>query len=205
MFVKKDRYRTGEHALSQREYDKLVSVIDHLEDEVMIKLAVSTGIRREDLCHGTIKRKRVDKSTKKITDYKMITGIKISDIDFDERKLSFMESKKNRIMDVPLSDNILVLIRKLINSRGKNQNEYLISFSGRTAHRKLQMYCDKAGIPGRPFHALRATCIKFCQAAGWAPEQVSKLTGDTIAVIQEHYSTPTNAEMLAVVQDKPII
>ena len=205
MFVKSDRYRTGEHALNQREYDKLVSVIDHLEDEVMIKLAVSTGIRREDLCHGTIKRKRVDKSTKKITDYKMITGIKISDIDFDEKKLSFLESKKNRIMDVPLSDNILVLIRKLINSRGKNQNEYLISFSGRTAHRKLQMYCDRAGIPRRPFHALRATCIKFCQAAGWAPEQVSKLTGDTIAVIQEHYSTPTNAEMLAVVQDKPII
>jgi len=33
---------------------------------------------------------------------------------------------------------------------------------GRTAHRKLQMYCDRARIPRRPFHALRATCIKFC-------------------------------------------
>jgi integrase len=205
MLVKKDRYTTGEHALNQKEYLKLVAVIDHLEDEVMMKLAISTGIRREDLCHGTMKRKRIDKTTKKVIDYKVITGIKIADIDFEQKKLSFLESKKNRIWEVPLSDEMLVLIKKLINSRGKNQHEYLITYSGRTAHRKLQMYCDKARIPRRPFHALRATCIKFCQAAGWAPEQVAKLTGDTIAVIQEHYSTPTNAEMQAVVQDKPII
>ena len=205
MLVKKDRYTTGEHALNLKEYLKLVAVIDHLEDEVMMKLAISTGIRREDLCHGTMKRKRIDKTTKKVIDYKVITGIKIDDIDFEQKKLSFLESKKNRIWEVPLSDDMLVLIKKLINSKGKNQHEYLITYSGRTAHRKLQMYCDKARIPRRPFHALRATCIKFCQAAGWAPEQVAKLTGDTIAVIQEHYSTPTNAEMQAVVQDKPII
>jgi integrase len=205
MIAKKDRYTTGEHALNKKEYQKLISVVDHLEDEVMIKLAISTGIRREDLCHGTMKRKRVDKSTKKAVEYVVITGIKVSDIDFEEKKLSFLESKKNRIWEVPLSDDMLVLIRKLINSRGKNQSEYLITYSGRTAHRKLQTYCDKARIPRRPFHALRATCIKFCQAAGWAPEQVSKLTGDTIAVIQEHYSTPTNAEMQAVVMERPIL
>ena len=204
MFAKKDRYTTGEHALNKKEYQKLLSVVDHLEDEVMLKLAISTGIRREDLCHGTMKRKRVDKSTKKAVEYVVITGIKVSDIDFEEKKLSFLESKKNRIWEVPLSDDMLVLMRKLINSRGKNQSEYLITYSGRTAHRKLQAYCDKARIPRRPFHALRATCIKFCQAAG-APEQVSRLTGDTIAVIQEHYSTPTNAEMQSVVQDKPIL
>jgi integrase len=205
MFAKKDRYTTGEHALNKKEYQKLHSVVDHLEDEVMIKLAISTGIRREDLCHGTMRRIRIDKATKKQVKYVVITGIKVSDIDFEDKKLSFLESKKNRIWEVPLSDDMLVLMRKLINSRGRNQSEYLITYSGRTAHRKLQAYCDKARIPRRPFHALRATCIKFCQGAGWAPEQVSKLTGDTIAVIQEHYSTPTNAEMQAVVMDKPIL
>ncbi len=116
-----------------------------------------------------------------------------------------VKSKSNLIWEGPLSEDMLVLLRKLTYSRGKNQCEYLISYSGRTAHRKLHAYCDKARIPRRPFHALRATCIKFCQAAGWAPEQVSKLTGDTIAVIQEHYRTPTNAEMQAVVMDRPIV
>jgi integrase len=87
---------------------------------------------------------------------------------------------------------IVVIVGLLLLVTGlKNQSEYLITYSGRTANRKLQAYCDKARIPRRPFHALRATCIKFCQAAGWAPEQVSKLTGNTIAVIPEHYSTRT--------------
>jgi|SRR3990172_3760658 len=126
MLAKKDRYTTGEHALNKKEYLKLISVVDHLEDEVMIKLAISTGIRREDLCHGTMKRKRIDKSTKKTVEYVVISGIKVSDIDFEEKKLSFLESKKNRIWEVPLSDDMLVKMRKLINSRGKNQSEYLL-------------------------------------------------------------------------------
>lgn len=70
---------------------------------------------------------------------------------------------------------------------------------------KLQEYCDLAGIERRPFHALRATCVKFCQKNNWTVEQVSKLTGDTIAVIQQHYSTPSNSEMQEVVEMKAII
>jgi integrase len=97
------------------------------------------------------------------------------------------------------------LITQLINSRGKDQCEYIFSKTGRTAYTRLQKYCDKAGIPRRPFHALRATCIKRCQAAGWSIEQVAKLTGDTIAVIQEHYSWPSSSEMQEVAMEKPVI
>ena len=95
-------------------------------------------------------------------------------------------------------------IKLLRNSRATKE-PFRITYSGRTAHRRLQEYCDKAGIPRRPFHALRATCVKFCQAAGWRVEEVSKLTGDTIAVIQEHYSTPNDGEMQEAVNLKPII
>lgn len=70
---------------------------------------------------------------------------------------------------------------------------------------KVQFYCDKAGIERRPFYALRATCVKFCQIAGWRVEEVAKLTGDIIAVIQEHYSTPTDGEMQKAVELKAII
>jgi len=182
MFVKRERYRSGEKALTPREYEKLISVIDHLVDEVLIKLAVSIGARREDLA-----------------------SIKVSDIDLDELKLSFYEQKKRRIHTVPLSPEMARLITQLLNSRGKEQSEYLFPFTGRTAYDHLQKYCEKAGIPRRPFHALRATCIKRCQAAGWSPEQVAKLTGDTIAVIQEHYAWPSSSEMQEVAMDKPVI
>jgi len=91
----------------------------------------------------------------------------------------------------------------------KNQ-EYLFSwgknqYGDRTAYRRVQDLCDRAGIPRRPFHALRATCIKFAQIAGWSPEQVAELTGDTIRVIQEHYATPSKQEMCELVREKEIV
>jgi integrase len=182
MIYKRERYRSGEKALTPREYRELISVIDRQEDEVLIKLAVSIGARREDLA-----------------------SIKVKDIDLDELKLSFYEQKKRRIHTVPLSPEMARLIKQLLNSRGKNPGQRLFTFTGRTAYSRLQLYCDKAEIPRRPFHALRATCIKRCQAAGWTPEQVSRLTGDTIAVIQEHYSYPSSSEMQEVASSKPLI
>lgn len=182
MRVKKERYRTGEKALTPKEYEKLISVIDRLEDEVLIKLAVSIGARREDLAN-----------------------IRVSDIDLEEHRISFYEDKKNRIHTVPISPEMARLIRQLIHSRGKDQSEFIFMYTGRTAYARLQKYCDKAGIPRRPFHALRATCIKRCQAAGWSIEQVARLTGDTIAVIQEHYAWPSSSEMQEVASERPLI
>jgi integrase len=191
LLQKRTRYTTGEKALSLPEWVKLQEVIDNLEDEVMLKLAVSTGIRREDI--GYSKKKK--------------SGIRISDItelSNGTGKLKFTEHKKNRIHEVPLSKEMMRLIKQLINSRSKKE-QYLITYSGRTCHRRLQEYCDKANIPKRPFHALRGTCIKLCQRAGWRVEEVAKLTGDTIAVIQEHYSTPSESEMQEAIEKKAII
>lgn len=193
MLQKRTRYTTGEKALSETEWKRLQEVIDNLEDEVLFKLAISAGIRREDIGHSKTKN----------------TGIRISDITElpnGTGKLKFMEHKKNRIHEVPLSKEMIRLIKLLVNSRDKaNKSPFLVTYSGRTCHRRLQDYCDKAQIPRRPFHALRATCIKFCQKAEWRVEEVAKLTGDTIAVIQEHYSTPSEGEMQEAIEQKAII
>ena len=143
-------------------------------------MAVSTGLRREDLC-----------------------SIKIANIDLDNKTLLFHEQKKSRDRSIHLPDPIIILVKKFLKTIPKR--ETLFSFTGRTAYRHLNYWCTVANIPERPFHALRATCIKFCQAAQWTPEQVSELTGDTIAVIQQHYSTPTYDEMRSVTSEKPII
>ena len=193
MLQKRTRYTSGEKALSLDEWNLLQPCIDNLEDEVMLKLAVSTGIRREDLGYSA----------------KHNSGIRISDITElpdGTGKMNFLEHKKNRIHEVPLSKEMIRLIKLLINSRTKAvKSPFLITYSGRTCHRRLQEYCDKANIPRRPFHALRASCIKLCQKAGWRVEEVAKLTGDTIAVIQEHYSTPSDSEMQEAIKTKAII
>lgn len=191
MLTKRTRYTTGEKALTELEWNKMKAVIDNLEDEILFKLSISAGIRREDIGYSK----------------KHNTGIRISDITELQNgtgRLKFFEHKKNRIHEVPLSREMMRSIKLLINSREKKE-PFLITYSGRTCHRRLQMYCDKAGIERRPFHALRATCVKFCQAAGWRVEEVAKLTGDTIAVIQEHYSTPNESEMQEAVELKAII
>lgn len=189
--MKRTRYTTGEKAFTEDEWKKFLTVIDNLEDEVLFKLGVSAGIRREDIGHS--KKRNSGIRVSDITELKNGTGT-----------LKFFEHKKNRIWEVPLSREMMRIIKMLINSREKKE-PFLITYSGRTCHRRLQEYCEKAGIEKRPFHALRATCVKFCQKNNWTVEQVSKLTGDTIAVIQQHYSTPSNSEMQEVVENKAII
>lgn len=66
MIIRRERYKTGEKALTKDEYNRLLAVIDTLEDEVMLKLTVSTGIRRED-----------------------VVGVKWADIDEKELSISF--------------------------------------------------------------------------------------------------------------------
>ena len=182
MEAKRERYKTGEKALTRNEYNKIKEVIDSIEEEVMIVLPVATGMRREDLANA-----------------------EWSGVSEQEATLTFWERKKRKNHTVPLSPQVIQLLRKYRNSLGKNTRETILPFSGRTAHRRLQHLCDKAGVPRRPFHALRATCIKFCQSAGWSPEQVAKLTNDRISTIQEHYSTPSNSEMIEVAKEKSIV
>jgi len=189
MKPRSERYKTGEKALTDNEYEKLMAVVDNVEDECLFTVAISTGLRRFD-----------------------VTNIQIDNIHFhtDDHPgnwLTYNERKKgNRIRTIPLNERSTQSIKKLINTRSKtNKNPKLFSFNDRTAYNRLKNACEKAGIKQRPFHALRATCIKRCQRAGWTPEQVSALTGDTIAVIQEHYSTPSISEMHEVVTGKSIL
>jgi hypothetical protein len=67
------------------------------------------------------------------------------------------------------------------------------------------VYLKRAGLGNRPFHALRATCIKLCQSKGWTPEQTAEHVGDRISTIQAHYLTPSVEEMKAVVSARVLI
>ncbi len=174
-------YTTGQFAFTHKEFGKLLQVCGTIEDELLLKMGVAFGLRREDM-----------------------VNVRIKNINPDEMAMTYYEKKKDRIRTVPIGLNMMQLIRKYTATLPKNQT-LLFAFSGSTAYRKLQRLCIVAGIPRRPFHALRATCVKFCQQAKWSPEQVSELTGDTIRVIQEHYATPSQAEMSEVMLEKETI
>jgi integrase len=168
-------------AFTRKEFEKLMSKVGVLEDEILLLLGGNTGLRRKDM-----------------------TSIEIANIDLKNKSLTYYEHKKRRTRTIFVSSEMARKLKIYLNTLPKKQ-KMLFSFKDRTAYNRLNKYCRLAGIPERPFHALRATCIKFCQAAGWTPAEVSELTGDTIRTIQEHYETPSIAEMQEVAEQKRIV
>lgn len=177
---------TGEYALTEGQVKKLLSVVGKIEDEVLLRIAIECGLRRTD-----------------------VVAVKQSNI--DRQWLSFNETKKqSNIHRVPLSDSLTKLIEQYLHVVGKNEWLFPSShnskkhISSKTAWNVLNSYLIKAKLPPRPFHALRATCIKLCQRKGWSIEQVMKLTNDTFRTIKEHYDVPGEEEMLERVKSKPL-
>ncbi len=185
MKLRVERYSSFEKALTKTEYEKLIDVITDIQDELMVKMAVATGLRREDLC-----------------------SIEIANINLPGKTLRFYEAKKKKWRTIDLPDALITLIGKFYGTLDKKERarrKSLFDFCGRTAYRHLNYWCNAAGIPERPFHSLRSTCIKFAHDAGWTDEQIAALTGDRIITIQEHYRTPGMDEMREVTRVKPIV
>jgi integrase/recombinase XerD len=176
----REPYRTGQKAFTKKEFEKVLSKVGVLEDEILILLGVNTGMRRRD-----------------------ITSIEVKNIDLKNQSVIYYEHKKRRTRTIFISSEMTRKLEIYLNTLPKKQ-ERLFGFRDRTAYNRLNRYCRLAGIPERPFHALRATCIKFCQQAGWTLAEVAELTGDSIRTIQEHYETPSIEEMKETSETKRI-
>lgn len=174
----------GEKSFTPKEVDRLLAVTTRLDDEVMLRLALTTGLRRQD-----------------------VADIEIRNIDLEEQKLTFHEHKKNRWRTIPLAPATAKVIAQYLNTLGARgrRRKYLFPIRSRQLYNRLQSLCDRAGVPPRPFHALRSTCIKLYQRQGWAVEETAKLVGDTVAVVQLHYTTPSDAELAEAVREKAIL
>ena len=194
-FFGKKGYTTGEKSLTFEQVSSLLRIMEDLTDLALFEVAVTGGLRRGD-----------------------IVKLNWSNLDFSTGKLSFHEQKKKRVHTVFLPQKTLQTLKML---RNANPDDFWIftgfsekrhgrgHMSERTAYDRFQEYLVKAGIQTeadrRPFHALRSTCIKLCQKKGWTIEQTAKHVGDTVRVIQEHYNTPSEEEMKAATESKPLI
>jgi len=183
------RYKTGRDALSEPEVELLLSKIPHLEDDALLRLAISTGIRRED-----------------------VVAIRLENVDLEKGVIKFWESKKKRTWIAYIGGTALNTLEQHINKLPKGTPWLFPSprgvkhhVSGRHAYNVLQRHLARVGLRGRPFHALRATCIKLASKRGWKPEEVAELTGDSIEVIQEHYETPSEDEMISASSSRSVL
>lgn len=173
----------GRYSLTEDELNRLYAEISSIRDLAIIKLAVSTGIRRED-----------------------IAALELANIDWDNAIVHFYEQKKRRPWQAYILPDALTALRMYVNTLDKRE-KYLFPgrtkkppskdhLTGRAIYDIFNGWLPKAGLETRPSHALRSTCMKLLQLKGWSPEQVQEQTGDTLEVIQMHYTVPTRAEMI---------
>lgn len=172
--------------------ERLCDSIGDTQDEALIRLSIATGMRREDA-----------------------VSVRAADIDLERGTVTYSEKKKKsrtRIVHIAGSHKLLSSLEKQLRliPRGSvwlfpSKMGAKAHMSSRTAYNRLQYWLKRNRLESRPFHALRSTCIKIAQSRGWTPEQVSELTGDTIRVIQEHYSRPSDDEMAKVARERPIL
>lgn len=168
---------SGEEALTYSQVQTLLSRTDiSLFDEALLRLALDGGLRRIDCVR-----------------------VRCANLNVQDNHLIYWEQKKRRNWQCFLEPPTVKALSQLIAS---SNSEWMFPasnprrpISDRTAYNILHNNLKACGLPMRPFHALRATCIKLKQAAGWPPEMTARHTGDTIRVIQQHYLTPSLEEM----------
>lgn len=180
---------SGEQALTPSKIEKLLSVVDEVKCDALLRLAISGGIRRED-----------------------IVKILVKDIDIERRSVTFYQHKKKNHHTIYIPLSTVKAIEKLINVNKRMNSPYLFPsnspkkpISSRTAYNILQKYLKLSGLNSAPFHALRSTCAKLCQSKGWSPEQTAKHLDDTLKTIQRHYTTPSQEEREEVAREKAIL
>jgi len=180
-------YTTGEKALTPEQVRVLFECKTMpLLEEGLLRLGINGGLRRGD-----------------------IVEVKQADLRSEDNFLSYGERKKKRTWQCYLTDEtvkVLNQIRREYSSEwmfpGTNLKKHI---SSRGAYNILHRNLTRVGVPVVPFHALRATCVKLCQRAGWTPEQTAKHIGDSIRVVQEHYATPSMLEMGEIMQTQRIM
>ena len=186
-------YKTGRDALTAGQIQRLLSSFDSISEKALIHLVVATGLRR------------IDAVCLKRNDFNPIKG-----------ELIYYEHKKRRTrkITIPSLDAIQSLKMHLTSCRKSewlfpsplNGNQYKDKhISDRHAYDVFNEHLDLIKVPRRPFHSLRATCIKLCEVAGWKPEETAELVGDTVRVIQEHYQTPSEEQMSEKAKNNPIV
>ncbi len=189
----KTTYKTGRDALTIKQVQDLLASFDRISEKALIHLVIATGLRRID-----------------------VVNLKQNDFYPDTGRLRYYEHKKRRTREItiPSKEAIQSLKMHLTSCR---KSEWLFPsplqgrqfkdkhISDRQAYDIFNEHLDKIKVPRRPFHSLRATCIKLCEAAGWKPEETAELVGDTVRVIQEHYKTPSEEQMGEIAKSKPII
>jgi integrase len=165
------------YAFDDSELKRILDSCSDMADYILFRLASRYGFRRED-----------------------IVKIKTNNVDTVNHTITYYEHKKNKDRTIPIEPDVAIELERYKSTFGKR--EYLFPFTdGSTAWQHLQDVCLIAKVPvpagrtGRPFHALRGTCVKMRQGQGWTLNEVAALIGDEPETVALYYAKVSPSEL----------
>jgi integrase len=175
------RKRLPNRALSEAQIQLLLSSIENIHDDALIRLGLSVGLRVSE-----------------------VVSIRTSEIDFDRGLIKIWNEKKDRWRLVMPTKETISAIRKYMHTLPRRP-QYLFPLSTKTVERIIQKYSKKALGFVISWHSLRTTYVSRSVELEQSPAVVMANTGDSPATILKYYTKLPEVVMRRFVESKPVI
>lgn len=175
------RNRNPNRSLTETQIRILLSSLDNIRDDALIRLGLSVGLRVSE-----------------------VVSIRTSEIDFERGLIKIWDEKKDKWRLIMPTLETMGAIRKYLNSLSK-QPQYLFSTSAKTVERIIQGYSKRVLGFVISWHSLRTTYVSRSVELEQSPAVVIANTGDSPATILKYYAKLPEVVMRRFVEGKPVI
>jgi len=179
--VTRKRRRHPNRALTEAEIRLLLSSVESIRDDALIRLGLSVGLRVSE-----------------------IVTIRTSEIDFDHGLIKIWDEKKDRWRHVMPTLEAMGVLKRYLNSLDK-RTQYLFELTTKTVERIIQRYSKRALGFVISWHSLRTTYVSRSVELEQSPAVVMINTGDSPATILKYYTKLPEVVMRRFVESKPVI
>ena len=175
------RKRFPNRPLTEAQIRSLLSSIENVRDDALIRLGLSVGLRVSE-----------------------VVSIRTSEIDFDRGLIKIWDEKKDKWRLIMPTLEAMSAIKKYLNSLSKHP-QYVFPFSGKTVERIIQKYSKHALGFVLSWHSLRTTYVSRSVELEQSPAVVMANTGDSPATILKYYTKLPEVVLRRFVEGRPVI
>ena len=175
------RKRHANRALTEAEIRLLLSSVESIRDDALIRLGLSVGLRVSE-----------------------VVTVRTSEIDFDHGLIKIWDEKKDKWRHVMPTLEAMGVLKRYLNSLDK-RTQYLFPLTSKTVERIIQRYSKRALGFVISWHSLRTTYVSRSVELEQSPAVVMINTGDSPATILKYYTKLPEVVMRRFVESKPVI
>ena len=175
------RKRHPNRPLTEAQIRSLLSSIESVRDDALIRLGLSVGLRVSE-----------------------VVGIRTSEIDFERGLIKIWDEKKDKWRLIMPTLEALSAIKQYLNSLPKSPKT-LFPVTTKTVERIIQGYSKKALSFVISWHSLRTTYVSRSVELEQSPAVVMANTGDSPATILKYYTKLPEVVLRRFVESRPVI